>query len=72
MARSEGYGFESPKELTTGHHPSLPHEKMPAFMAALRGRKAMAALALEMLILTNVRTNALLQAKWSELDLELE
>jgi integrase len=63
-------GFETPKELTRGNHPSLPHAKMPQFMAALRGRKATAALGLELLILTNVRTNALLQAKWSEFDLD--
>ncbi|MFZ0601261.1 MAG: tyrosine-type recombinase/integrase, partial [Roseiarcus sp.] len=63
-------GFETPKELTKGNHPSLPHGQMPEFMAALRSRKAMAALALELLILTNVRTNAVLQAKWLELDLD--
>jgi hypothetical protein len=39
---------------------------MPEFIAALRARKAMAALALELLILANVRTNAVLQAKWPE------
>jgi integrase len=43
---------------------------MPDFIAALRARKATAALAVELLILTNVRTNAVLQAKWSEFDLE--
>jgi integrase len=63
-------GFETPKELTKGNHPSLPHGKMREFMVALRSRKAPAALALELLILTNVRTNALLQAKWPEFDLD--
>ena len=63
-------GFETPKELTKGNHPSLPHGQMPEFIAALRGREGMAALALELLILTNVRTNAVLQAKWSEFDLD--
>ena len=63
-------GFETPKELTKGNHPSLPHGQMPEFMAALRSRKATAALALELLILTNVRTNAILQAKWPEFDLD--
>jgi integrase len=62
-------GFETPKELTKGNHPSLPYGQMPEFMAALRARKATAALALELLILTNVRTNAVLQAKWPEFDL---
>jgi integrase len=63
-------GFETPKELTKGNHPSLPHGQMSEFIAALRARKATAALALELLILTNVRTNAILQAKWSEFDLD--
>ena len=63
-------GFETPKELTKGNHPSLPHGQTPQFIAALRARKAMAALALELLILTNVRTNAVLQAKWPEFDLD--
>jgi integrase len=63
-------GFETPKELSKGNHPSLPHGQMSEFMAALRDRKAIAALALESLILTNVRTNAVLQAKWPEFDLD--
>jgi integrase len=63
-------GFQTPKELTRGHHPSLPYERMREFIFALRDRKAIAALALEMLILTNVRTTALLRAKWSEFDFE--
>jgi hypothetical protein len=63
-------GFETPRELSEGSHPSLLHRQMPAFIAALRARKATAALALETLILTNVRTNAVLQDKWPELDLD--
>jgi integrase len=63
-------GFETPRELTKGNYPSLPHGQMSEFMAALRDRKATAALALELLILTNVRTNAVLQAKWPQFDLE--
>jgi integrase len=63
-------GFESPKELTRGNHPALPHGQMPEFIAELRSREATAAFALELLILTNVRTNAVLQAKWPEFDLD--
>jgi integrase len=63
-------GFETPKELTKGNHPSLPHGQMSEFIAVLGARKATAALALELLILTNVRTNAVLQAKWPEFDLD--
>jgi integrase len=62
-------GFETPTELTRGHHPSLAHERMQEFMAALRGREAVAALGLEFLILTNVRTDAVLKSKWPEFDL---
>jgi integrase len=43
---------------------------MPAFMAALRARDAIAARALEFLILTNVRTDAVLKATWDEIDLD--
>jgi integrase len=63
-------GFETPKELTKGNYPSLPHGRMAEFFAALRARRATASVALELLILTNVRTNAVLQAKWSEFDLD--
>jgi len=63
-------GFEAPKELSKGHHPSLAYAELPEFVAALRERDAVAARALEFLILTNVRTNAVLVARWSEMDLE--
>jgi integrase len=43
---------------------------MAAFMADLRARDAMAARALEFLILTNVRTDAVLKAAWDEFDLD--
>jgi len=64
-------GFEPPTQLTRGRHPSLPHERLPVFFADLRARDAIAARALEFLILTNVRTDAVLKSKWSELDLDL-
>jgi hypothetical protein len=47
-------GFEAPKELTRGRHPSLPYDQMSEFMSDLRGRDAISARALEFLILTNV------------------
>ena len=61
-------GFETPRELSKGNHPSLPHGQIPQFIAALRMRRTTAALALELLILTNVRTSALRQAKWPQFD----
>ena len=43
---------------------------MPAFMSALRERDAIAARALEFLILTNVRTDAVLKATFDQIDLD--
>jgi integrase len=63
-------GFEPPAQLSRGSHPSLPHERLRAFFADLRARDAIAARALEFLILTNVRTDAVLKVKWAELDLD--
>ena len=65
----EGDGVRGAKELSRGHHPSLAYSALPAFIADLRARDAVAARALEFLILTNVRTNAVLHARWSEIDL---
>jgi hypothetical protein len=63
-------GFETPAKLSRGNHPSLPYNQMPAFMADLRARDAIAARALEFLILTNIRTDAVLKAAWEEFDLD--
>jgi integrase len=63
-------GFEAPRQLSRGSHPSLPHVQIPEFMADLRARSAVAARALEFLILSNARTDAVLKAKWREFDLE--
>ena len=52
------------------HHKAKPFEEMPAFMAELRDRKAMSARALEVTILTALRTNEVVNATWEEIDLE--
>ncbi len=57
-------GFETPRELTRGRHPSLPYDQMAEFITDLRGREAVSARALEFLILANVRTDAVLKATW--------
>jgi integrase len=62
-------GFEAPARLSRGSHPSLPHERMRPFITSLRTRDAVAARALEFLILTNVRTDAVLKACWDDFDL---
>jgi integrase len=56
--------------LTRGHHKAMPYESVPAFMALLREREAMAALALEFVILTATRTSEVLGATWAEVDLD--
>jgi integrase len=63
-------GFETPVQLSKGRHPSLPYALMPEFMGDLRARDAVAARALEFLILTNVRTDAVLKATWDQFALD--
>ena len=48
----------------------MPYDQLPVFMGELRQRQSMAALALQLCILTATRTSEVLQAKWSEMDLE--
>jgi integrase len=63
-------GFEAPQKLSKGHHPSLPYIQMAEFIAELRQQGPITAKALEFLILTNVRTEAVLNAKWADIDKE--
>lgn len=51
------------------HHPALPYADVPDFMRDLRGRYGVSALALEFTILTCCRTNEVLDARWSEIDI---
>ncbi|MCU7931377.1 MAG: integrase arm-type DNA-binding domain-containing protein [Candidatus Thiodiazotropha sp. (ex Codakia rugifera)] len=52
------------------HQPSMPYTEVRAFMVELSGNNSISALALRFLILTATRTSEVLQAKWSEIDLE--
>lgn len=52
------------------HHPALPWESAPAFMAELRKREGIAAKALEFAILTAARSSEVRLATWDEIDLE--
>lgn len=56
--------------LTRGHHKAMAYGVVPAFVTALRERNAMAALALEFVILTAARSGEVLGATWAEIDLE--
>ena len=58
------------QKLTRGHHAALPYEEIPAFIAGLRKREAVAALALEFLILTAARSGEVLGARWQEIDIK--
>ena len=53
-----------------GHHAALPWTEVPDFLRALEARKGMAGLAFRFLILTAARTGEVLQARWSEIDLD--
>jgi integrase len=51
------------------HHAALPYAELPAFVAELRTRPAIAARALEFAILTASRTGEVIGATWDEVDL---
>lgn len=57
------------KVRATVHHPALPYAELPVFLAGLRAREAVAARALEFLILTAARTGEVIGARWNEMDL---
>jgi integrase len=58
-----------PKGKIRSHHAALLYQELPSFMAELRNRKTLSALALEFTILTAARTGEVLGATWSEIDL---
>jgi integrase len=58
------------KRLTKGHHAAMPYRELPAFVAALRRRDAVAARMLEFLILTAARSGEVRGATWDEVDLD--
>ncbi len=57
------------QKLTRGHHAALPYDDLPAFMAELRTKQSLAALALEVTVLCATRSGETLGATWSEFDL---
>jgi integrase len=54
----------------TRHHPALPWQQVPSFIAALRKREGQAAKAIELLILTATRSGEVRGACWPEFDLD--
>jgi integrase len=59
-----------PSKLSRGHHAAMPYEGVASFISRLRKRVALAALALELCILTAARSGEILGMRWSEIDLE--
>ena len=57
------------KSSRTKHHPSLPWQRIGAFMAALRTRDGIAAQAVEFAILTGCRSGEVRGAQWAEFNL---
>ena len=54
-----------------GHHAALPYQAVPAFMKDLAKRDGLSARMLEFTILTASRTQPVLNAKWSDIDLKV-
>jgi integrase len=57
------------QRLSRGHHAAMAYVDVPAFIAKLREREALAALALEFCILTATRSGEVYGARWSEIDM---
>lgn len=52
------------------HHPALPYAELPGFMKKLRAKESISARALELTILTAMRTDATIGARRAEFDLK--
>jgi integrase len=59
-----------PRKGPRRHQPAMAHTDLPHFIGRLRKREGLAARALELLIHTATRTSEVLQARWSEFDLD--
>lgn len=58
-----------PKSQRVEHHPAMAWQDLPEFIAQLQAREAVAARALEFLILNANRTGEVIGAQWREFDL---
>ena len=59
-----------PSKLARGHHAAMPYDEVAGFVVDLRGREALAALALELCILTAARSGEILGMRWEEIDFD--
>jgi integrase len=55
---------------TVKRHPAMPYTDVPDFLGLLSQNDSVSSLALRLLILTATRTSEVLQAQWSEIDME--
>ena len=58
------------RKLVRGHMASMDYQDIPDFVSRLQASSAMAARALEVLILTATRSGEILNVPWAEIDLE--
>ncbi len=58
------------KVRKAGHHEALPYQEANAFIQALKGEAGVSPKALEFTILTVARTNEVIGATWSEIDMQ--
>ena len=63
-------GFERISKLSRGRQAALDYPRAPDFLAALRRRQGIAAKALEVTLLSGLRTGEVIGARWSEIDLK--
>ena len=64
-----GHLLPGRRKLERGHHAAMAYADVPAFIARLRDQDAIAARALEFVILTAGRSGEVLGARWDEIDL---
>jgi integrase len=57
-----------PSKLSRGHHAAMPYEEVPDFIGKLQAIDSLAAMALELCILTAARSGEILGMRWSEID----
>jgi integrase len=57
-------------KLSRGHHAAMPYEEVAEFIGKLGQSESLAALALELCILTAARSGEVLGMQWSEVDLD--
>jgi len=59
-------GHPRPRHSSRGRYPSLHYQETPEFMKALQPLGLVSSLGLQLLVLTTMRTNTILGAKWHE------